>query len=129
WTGEERWRDAWHESADALWSRRDEDGFWVQSLYGQDFRSLTPPHGLVGNVRALLPLLDGNRRGGLLRETAAILERTAFLEDGLANWPPRDRPELPGPDGQIRVQWCAGSPGIIIAGADYLDEALLPAVA
>ena len=125
WTGERRWRDAWHESADALWSRRDEDGFWVQSLYGQDFRSLTPPHGLVGNVQALLPLLDGNRRGGLLRETAAILERTAFLEDGLANWPPRERPELPGPDGQVRVQWCAGGPGIVIAAADYLDEELL----
>jgi len=125
WTGDERWRDAWHESADALWSRRDEDGFWVQSLYGQDFRSLTPPHGLVGNVQALLPLLDVQRREALLRETAAILERTAFLEDGLANWPPRERPELPGPDGQIRVQWCAGAPGIVIAAADYLDEELL----
>ena len=125
WTGEERWRDAWHQSANALWSRRDDDGFWMQRLYGQDFRSLTPPHGLVGNVQALLPLLDVQRREALLRETAAILERTAFLEDGLANWPPRERPELPGPDGQIRVQWCAGAPGIVIAAADYLDEELL----
>ena len=46
-------------------------------------------------------------------------------EDGLANWPPRPRPELAGPDGQIRVQWCAGSPGIVIGAGDYLDEDLL----
>lgn len=122
WTGEERWRDAWNESADALRSRRDADGFWVQRLYGQELRSLTPPHGLVGNVAALL---QGGRDEALERETAAILARTAFVEDGLANWPPRERPELPGPDGQIRVQWCAGSPGIVIAAAEYLDEELL----
>ncbi len=125
WTGDERWREAWQESAEALWSRRDEDGFWVQRLYGQEFRSLIPPHGLAGNVQALLPLLDGARRGAVQRETAAILQRTAFVEDGLANWPPRERPELPGPDGQIRVQWCVGAPGIVIAAAEYLDEELL----
>jgi lanthionine synthetase-like protein len=125
WTGEQRWRDAWNESAEALWSRRDANGLWTQHLYGQEFQSLTPPHGLVGNVQALLPLLDDTRREVLLRETAAVLERTAFVEDGIANWPPRDRPELPGPDGQIRVQWCAGSPGIVIAAAGYLDEELL----
>lgn len=125
WTGDRRWRDAGNESAEALWSRRDADGFWVQRLYGQELRSLTPPHGLVGNVQALVPLLDVERRDLLKRETAAILERTAVVEDGLANWPPRPRPELPGPDGQIRVQWCAGAPGIVIAASDYLDEELL----
>ena len=125
WTGDERWRDAWQESADAIWSRRDEDGLWTQRLYGQELRSLTPPHGLVGNVNALLALLDGRRRRQLERETAAFLERAAVVEDGLANWPPRPRPELPGPDGQIRVQWCAGSPGIVVAASTYLDEQLL----
>jgi lantibiotic modifying enzyme len=125
WTGEERWREAWHESADALWSRRDAEGLWTQRLYGQEVRSLTPPHGLVGNVQALLPLLDEKRREALKSDTGALLERTAFIEDRLANWPPRERPTLPGPDGQIRVQWCAGGPGIVIAAADYLDEELL----
>ena len=125
WTGDARWRDAWNESAEALWSRRDPDGFWVQRLYGQEYRGLTPPHGLVGNVQALMPLLDEGRRERLLREAAALIARTAVLEDGLANWPPRDRPDLPGPDGQIRVQWCAGGPGIVIAAADYLEEDLL----
>jgi Lanthionine synthetase C-like protein len=33
--------------------------------------------------------------------------------------------ELLGPDGEIRGQWCAGAPGIVIATADYLDEELL----
>ncbi len=125
WTGDERWREAWNESAEALLARRDDDGLWVQRLYGQEFRSLTPPHGLVGNVQALLPLLEAERAATLMRETARVLERSAVLEDGLANWPPRERPELPGPDGQIRVQWCAGAPGIVIGAADYLDEELL----
>jgi hypothetical protein len=125
WTGDDRWREAWDESADALWARRDAEGLWTQRLYGQELRSLNPPHGLVGNVQALLPLLDEERREALKRDTAAVLSRTAAVEDGLANWPPRDRPTLPGPDGQIRVQWCAGGPGIVIAAADYLDEQLL----
>jgi hypothetical protein len=125
WTGEERWRSAWQESADSLWSRRGDDGMWTQRLYRQTARSLNPPHGLVGNVQALRPLLGAKRRRQLEGETAAILERTAVLEDGLANWPPRDRPTLPGPDGQIRVQWCAGAPGIVVSAWDYLDEELL----
>jgi hypothetical protein len=32
---------------------------------------------------------------------------------------------LTGPDGQIRLQWCAGAPGIVIGAFDYLDEDLL----
>src|SRR6266536_3427584 len=125
WTHEERWKALRNKTAEALLSRRDSDGFWTQRLYGQEYRSLTPPHGLVGNVQTLMPLLDPDRRDALLGDTAAILTRTAVVEDGLANWPPRERPELPGPDGQIRVQWCAGGPGIVIGAADYLDEELL----
>jgi lantibiotic modifying enzyme len=125
WTHESRWRDAAEETAGALLARRGDDGLWVQRMYGQEQRSLTPPHGLVGNVQALRPVLDARRRRKLERETVEVLARTAVVEDGLANWPPRDRPELPGPDGQIRVQWCAGAPGIVVAAADYLDEELL----
>jgi lantibiotic modifying enzyme len=128
WTADERWRDAWNESADALLSRRDSEGYWTQRLYGQELpRGLTPPHGLVGNVQALLPLLDEGRAETLKRESAALLAGSAVQADGLANWPPRPRSELPGPDGQIRVQWCAGAPGIVIGAAAYLDEELLRA--
>jgi hypothetical protein len=125
WTGEERWRGACRETAEALMSRRRDDGLWLQRLHGQEFTSLTPPHGLVGIVQALLPHLDERRASTLKRESAAILTESAVREDGLANWPPSPRPDLPGPDGQIRVQWCAGAPGIVIAAADYLDEELL----
>jgi Lanthionine synthetase C-like protein len=125
WTEDQRWRDTWQESADALLARREPDGFWVQRLYGQELRGLTPPHGLVGNVQVLLPLLGDERAAALKHETATVLVRSAFVDDGTANWPPRERSELPGPDGQIRVQWCAGGPGIVIGAADYLDEELL----
>jgi Lanthionine synthetase C-like protein len=109
---------AWKSLADALLERRAENGLWTQRLYGQEYQSLTPPHGLVGNVQALSdkgPKDDARR----------ILADSAHRENGFANWPPRPRRELPGPDGQIRLQWCAGAPGIVTAAWDYLDEDLL----
>jgi hypothetical protein len=129
WTGDARWREAWEESAVALLARRRPDGLWTQRLYGQEFQSLTPPHGLLGIVQALAPLVADDRRQALEREAAAILRENAVREGDLANWPPRPRPELQGPDGQIRVQWCAGAPGTAIAAAGYLDEELLLAAA
>jgi Lanthionine synthetase C-like protein len=125
-THDERWRTARDETAQALLGRRNADGWWTQRLYGQEMRNLTPPHGLVGNVHMLLPFL-GDPANDVTDRTAAILRETAVVEDGLANWPPRQRPQLPGPDGQIRVQWCAGSPGIVISAFRYLDEELLVA--
>jgi hypothetical protein len=125
WTGDQRWQDAWSESAETLLARREDDGHWLNRLYGREYKSLTPPHGLVGNVQALVARLDRERADALRQETAAILAETAVREDGLANWPPQPRPDLPGPDGQIRVQWCAGSPGIVMSAWDYLDEELL----
>ena len=125
WTGDERWQDAWNESANALLARRDAEGFWVQRLYGQQGRGIAPAHGVVGNVQALLPLLDGESRDALVTETAALLARTAVREDGLANWPSRERSELAPPDGHIRLQWCAGAPGIVVSAVSYLNEELL----
>jgi hypothetical protein len=102
----------------ALLSRRDENGLWTQRLYGQEYQSLTPPHGLVGIVQALgiEDLKDDARQ---------ILAAGAHRENGFATWPPRPRPELAGPDGELRLQWCAGAPGIVISAWDYLDEDLL----
>ena len=125
WTGDLRWSDAWHESADAFLARRDDDGLWTNHLYGNVYKSLTPPHGLVGNVQALVPLLAPDRANALRQEAAATLADTVVREGEFANWPPQPRPELPGPDGQIRLQWCAGAPGIVIGAYDYLDEDLL----
>jgi hypothetical protein len=109
---------SWNTLAEALLSRRGDNGLWTQRLYGQEYQSLTPAHGLVGIVQALgarAPKDDARR----------ILEESAHRENGLANWPPRPRPDLPGPDGEIRLQWCCGAPGTVIGAADYLDEDLL----
>ena len=125
WTNDERWRTAWDQLAEALLARRGDDGLWSQHLYRQEYESLTPPHGLTGIVRALLPLLGDTQARRLQRESAAILADSAQREDGVANWPPRPRPDLASPDGEIRLQWCAGAPGIVTAAADYLDEDLL----
>jgi Lanthionine synthetase C-like protein len=128
WTGDERWADAWNESAEAVWEARDPDGLWTQRLYGETYRGIGPAHGLVGNALALLrggELLAEDRRSALERDTAAVLARTAFVEDGAANWPGSERDELPGEDGQIRVQWCSGAAGVVVSAAEYLDEELL----
>jgi hypothetical protein len=82
----------------------------------------------VGNVAALLrggDLLGGERRKRLEGETRELLARTAVVEDGLANWPAWEGRDLVAEDGEIRVQWCAGAPGIVTSAAPYLDEELL----
>jgi hypothetical protein len=117
-TGEERWDQAWRESAQILLDKREEDGLWTKKLYGDESRSLTPPHGVTGIVQAL-------RNDELLRDTNEILRRNAVVENGFANWPTRDKHGLEAPDGEIRLQWCCGSPGIVIAAGSYLDEDLL----
>jgi lantibiotic modifying enzyme len=120
WTGgEQRWADARQESAESVLAMREEDGLWTNRLYGETFRSLTPPHGLVGNVRALQPVLDDERRERLERDTADALARLAVTEDGLANWPRREGAEAD------QLQWCSGAPGIIVGAVSYLDEELL----
>jgi hypothetical protein len=116
WTGEERWLEAWLESADVLLRRRGADGLWTQKLYGQTFRSLGPPHGAVGNVVAL--------REAQPDATRETLAREAVVEDGLANWPSRAEGELER-EGEIRLQWCCGAPGIVTSASSYLDEELL----
>jgi hypothetical protein len=125
WTGDDRWRDAWNESADALLARRNQDGLWTQRMYGQEFEGLQPWHGLVGNVHALRSLLENAREAALVRESVAALERTAVVTNGHANWPYRVRPELASPDGTIRMQFCTGAPGVVALANDYLDEELL----
>jgi lantibiotic modifying enzyme len=119
WTREQRWADAWRESAESVLAMREEDGLWTNRLYGETFRSLTPPHGMVGNVRALRPSLEAERREQLEQVTADVLARLAVTEDGLANWPRREGVEAD------QLQWCSGAPGILACAASYLDEELL----
>jgi lantibiotic modifying enzyme len=124
WTGEERWAQAWSESAEALIARRDEDFLWTQRLYGTTCRYLGPVHGLVGNVHALLQR-PGEKNERLERETASLLLDEAVVEDGLATWPALAGGNLVPRDGEIRLQWCHGAPGMVATATPYLDEELL----
>jgi lantibiotic modifying enzyme len=127
-TGEARWAEAWRESARNLLESREASGLWPNRLYGELQWSLTPPHGVVGNVHALLDggeLLDASDRETLSSGTNDLLCRNAVAEAGLANWPAGAGGSLVGEEGAVRVQWCAGAPGVVIAAAPYLDEDLL----
>ena len=103
-------------SIEWLHGRRDPDGLWTQQLYGRTTRHLGPAHGFAGCVLAL----------GDVTAVSETLRPHAVEEEGLVNWPP-----LPGlrlgegsRDGQIRVQWCHGAPGIVATLAHLLDEEL-----
>jgi Lanthionine synthetase C-like protein len=125
-TGEPRWLDAWRQNAQALLDARDDEGLWTQHLTGETYRGLAPPHGLAGNARILLDgPLDEDAKQRLRRQTNELLSRYAVLEEGRANWPGTARDELPGEDGEIRLQWCTGAPGVVACAWDYLDEELL----
>jgi lantibiotic modifying enzyme len=124
-TGEERWRDACRESAEALLERRDAEGLWTQRRF-KETRYLGPVHGLVGNVHALRTTLDRERAEQLEAETNEVLSRQAVREDGLSNWPAWAGGGLQHQrTGEIRVQWCHGAPGIVSTTAPYLDEELV----
>jgi lantibiotic modifying enzyme len=125
WTGEERWLEAWRESAEALVARRDPEGLWTQQLYGRPHRLLGPAHGLVGIVNSLLQF-ESKWSESLPHETAAILANEVIVEDGLATWPAdAGGPLAPASGSGIRLQWCHGAPGMVATAAPYLDEELL----
>lgn len=125
WTGDAGWRDACDDVATAVLASRDSDGQWTQRTHGHAARYLGPVHGLVGNVQALLPLLDRRRASQLRLRTGKILARAAVIEEGRANWPPEERGQLENARGEIRLQWCHGAPGILCSAAGYLDEELV----
>ncbi|MGI8974727.1 MAG: lanthionine synthetase C family protein [Gaiella sp.] len=132
-TGEERWREAWCASADALLDAQDPDtGLWTQDLYGQRVVYLGPAHGFVGIVESLWRgggLLDCERRRRLARRAVEVVREAAARDGGQANWPTRWGVELIA-NGEIRVQWCHGAPGIVCSLASLpadgdLDQLLL----
>src|SRR5262245_9016376 len=120
WTGERRWDEAARESATALRKRRGDDGLWRQD---DDYRGLSTLHGVAGNTLALLRFEPDD---AVASESAAVLSRHAFREDGLATWPGVPRAQLPRPrDGRICLQWCTGAPGVVGGAWDFLDEDLV----
>jgi hypothetical protein len=110
-TGSEHWAEAWRESADRLWREWDDD-LWLQDLYGRALHVLGPAHGFAGNVYVLArgELLDEERRSELERRAAAVADKYAQRDVGLAQWPPALEP---GSSTEIKTQWCHGAPGIV----------------
>ena len=121
WTGEPRWDEAARETATALRARRGDDLLWRQD---DDYRGLGTLHGAAGNTLALLRL---GADDALAEETATVLGRHAYREDGLANWPGTPLwGQLARPrDGRICLQWCTGAPGVLAGAWEYMDEELL----
>jgi hypothetical protein len=102
-------------SVEWLHGRRDKDGLWTQQLSGHSRRFLGPAHGFAGCVLAL----------GDVADVSETLRRFAVEEDGLVNWPGLAGMELgANRDGQIRMQWCHGAPGIVATLGHMLDEQL-----
>ena len=125
-TGDERWAEAWRESAEELWRRRYLDGFWTYPPYG---KGIGASHGIGTNTSVLLAggdLFPEERREPLMKGTAEALARTAVVDDRLANWAmaAEDCGELEW-DGEIRLQWCHGGAGVVASAAAYVDEELL----
>jgi lantibiotic modifying enzyme len=121
WTGEARWDEAARETATALRARRGDDHLWRQD---DDYRGLGTLHGAAGNTLALLRV---GADDALAEETATVLSRHAYREDGLANWPGTPLwGQLARPrDGRICLQWCTGAPGVLAGAWEYMDEELL----
>jgi Lanthionine synthetase C-like protein len=121
WTGEARWEEAARETATAFRARRGDDLLWRQD---DDYRGLGTLHGAAGNTVVLLRL---GADAALAAETADVLSRHAYREDGLANWPGTPLwAQLARPrDGRICLQFCTGAPGVLAGAWEYLDDELL----
>jgi hypothetical protein len=103
-------------SVEWLRGQRDADGLWTQVLFGRSNRCIGPAHGFAGCALAL----------GELPHVSETLEPFAVEEDGLVNWLPYAEMERleSHRDGQIRMQWCHGAPGIVGTIGHLLDEEL-----
>jgi hypothetical protein len=103
-------------SIEWLHGQREDDGLWTQLLYGTSSRCLGPVHGFAGCVLAL----------GAVPGVSETLAPFAVEEDGLVNWLPYAQMSRLDEhrDGQIRMQWCHGAPGIVATLAHLLDEEL-----
>ena len=129
-TGEERWRDAWLESAEQIWAEWGSDpdypDLWEQDLYGRTIHAVGPVHGFAGSVLVLWrgrDLLGAERTEELVRRVARATAELAQVDDGLANWPPALEP--PRREGQtVRVQWCHGAPGVVASLVGLMEDEL-----
>ncbi len=120
-TGQERWRELWLDSADWLLGEWRET-VWVQDLYDEERRYTGAGHGFASNASVLLAGLDllGDRGDEVTRRIRHTLRELAVRKDGLAQWFPVAGDET----GRRPVQWCHGAPGIVtsLAGLPAEEE-------
>jgi len=120
-TGEERWREAWLDSADWLLGEWQET-LWVQDLYGEKRQFTGAGHGFASNAFVLLAGRDllGDRGDVVTDRIRGVLLDLAVEEHGVAQWFPLAGVET----GRRPVQWCHGSPGIVtsLAGLPADEE-------
>jgi len=127
-TGEERWREAWLDSAQWLLGEWHES-LWIQDLYGEKRRLTGAGHGFASNAFALLAGRDllGDRAVVLTDRILGAFREHAVEGDGAAQWHPIAGVETP----RLPVQWCHGSPGLVtsLAGLppDHETDRLLAA--
>ena len=110
-----------HESADALSRRRAPTGCGRSGSTAANSAASAPPTASSGMSRPSRHCSRRNAREG---------DRGATCARGSARGRPRELAGCCGRsarhrDGEIRVQWCAGAPGIVTSAATYLDEELL----
>jgi hypothetical protein len=103
----------------ATWEPAGRDGglLWEQDLYGERRHLVGAAHGAIGNLAPLiraLDLLSPERRETLRSHIPAMLEEYVLRDGNAANWPSRGYPR----EGN-RMQWCHGSPGVIMGLAGY----------
>jgi Lanthionine synthetase C-like protein len=108
-TGEARWSELWNDSAAWLEDEWDPEAeAWTQEIEGSPVRYLGAAHGVAGCMLGL-----GSGPADVDERAAGFTRRYAVEENGLANWPTVVDGALDqNRDGQIRVQWCHGAPGI-----------------
>ena len=110
-TGDERWREACLSGADALWSRRDDEGLWTQRLHGEEYRGSGRRTGSSATSRRC------GRCSTTSDASSSSVRRTRcsrglpFVEDGLANWAYIERPELASATGEIGCSGVPAPPG------------------
>ena len=116
-TGEDRFEQLWRSSAATLLARQEPDGLWTQDMYGDRLRYVGAAHGFAGNVHALSRAREWLDDPAVVDAQAVATARAlAIVEDGLASWPSLPTGSRTG--APPRVQWCHGSPGMIICLAE-----------
>lgn len=135
-THDERWSALFREAAGILWSElvvSDEHhcSHWMHELHGQRSTFLGAVHGFVGSAAVILRGRDLLERGEWTEWEQCIentVARTVTVDADRANWQSRLTPEAGAPQ-QMRMQFCHGAPGVIVACAELpgpaLDDLLL----